>query len=152
MRCQRKRAVWSRGCGGCSTRGNRQCIKCTLHKIPMLQTGSNRSKKVQERQKAECNKDAHNKPIPSLFCTDPAHQVIQPGHQTRRARDAAIDARQRLALQTKTLIDSIRLAQHAVDHVVTVIDAPALLQHVFSFGSFWIRSVVGIDIRAYVRQ
>lgn len=76
--------------------------------------------KVQKRQKAKRNKTPHDNPISSLLRTDPPNQTIQSRHLACRPRNPAINTSQRFPLQSKTLINRIRLAQHIIRHIMTI--------------------------------
>ncbi|KFY35740.1 hypothetical protein V494_05644 [Pseudogymnoascus sp. VKM F-4513 (FW-928)] len=75
--------------------------------------------------------------------------TIQARHLRRRALNPSLNPRQRLALQPKLLIHRIRLAQHAISHVMRVLDAVALAEHVVGLGGGG-GGMVGVDVGADV--
>lgn len=55
-------------------------------------------------------------------------------------------------MQLEAVVDGIGLAQHAVRHVVAVVDAISLLEHVLGLGSFGVVGSVLIDIGPHIGQ
>lgn len=106
------------------------------------------SPKEEQRQTAKRNEQTQNNPIPPLLTPNPPHQPIDPRNLRCRSRDPALDTRQALPLQPEILIHRIRLTQHAIRHIMTVIDPPSLIQHILRLGLLGVRSR---PVRAYVR-
>lgn len=71
---------------------------------------------------------------------------------TRRADDPPVDVGQRFSLQAEALVDGVSLAQDAVDHVMTVVDTAALVEHVVRLSSFGVVGSVGVNVGANVRE
>jgi hypothetical protein len=79
------------------------------------------SLKVQKQQETQRNEHAQYDGIPPLLGTNPINQIIDAGKLRRGIGDAPINARQRLPLQRKTVIDRIRLAQHTICDLMAII-------------------------------
>ena len=101
--------------------------------------------KIKKYKHAYSNKDSQDNAIPSSLIAYPLYQPIDTGDLTCSTNNSSIDAGQRLALQCEALVDSVGLAEDAVDHVVAVIDMAAFLEHVFGFqlGRVIISSITG---------
>ena len=87
-------------------------------------------------EKAECDETPQYNTVSPLFGADPTHKVIDARNLARRTNDPPVDARQRLALQPKTLVHRISLAQDTVCHVVAIVNLPPLIEHVVGFCRF----------------
>lgn len=87
-----------------------------------------------EQKEAKGDKRAHDDAVPPLLGRDTPNKRVDARHLARRQRDPPVDVGQRLALDAKVLVDRVRLAEDAVHHVVAVVDAAALAQHVLGLG------------------
>jgi hypothetical protein len=120
---------------------------------PSRKTPAPRSPEKEQDQHTQGNKTRQNNPIPPPLGPNPINQPINARHLTRRPDNAAIDTGQGLALDGKGLVDGIGLTEHAVHHVVAVVDAAALLQHVVGLGRLGrVGAAVGVDVGAHVRE
>jgi hypothetical protein len=105
-----------------------------------------------EDDEAEGDEAAHDDAVPPLLGRYPANERVDAGHLARGDVDAAVDARERLALQVEAVVDGVRLAQHAVDDAVAVVDAAALVGHVVGLGGLRVRGAVLVDVGAHVGE
>ncbi|VUC36023.1 unnamed protein product [Clonostachys rosea] len=76
----------------------------------------------------------------------PADQRVDAGHLGSGQVDSSVNARQSLPLRKEAVVDSVRLAQHAVYDAVAVVDAPALVRHVVRLGSLRVARAVGVNV------
>ena len=107
---------------------------------------------VQQHQEAEPNETSQDNRIPPLLGSDLPHQIVHSGHLAGRADNPAVDACQSFTLDPEVLVDGIGLAEYAVHHVMTVVDPPALLEHVVCLSCAGIRCAVGINIGADIGE
>lgn len=110
------------------------------------------SHEEKEEDEAECDEAAHDEPVSPLPCRYPPDQRVDARHLTRRQCDPPVDACQRLVLEIEAVVDGIRLAEHAVRHVVAVIDARPFVQHVLCLGFGGIALAVLVDIGTDIGQ
>lgn len=110
------------------------------------------SPEIEEHQATKRDKASQYNPIPPLLRPYPPKQTINPRNLTRSAHNPPINTRQRLPLRPKVFVHRIRLAQHPIGHAVTIIDAPALVEHVFRLGGFRVRGAVSVDVGADVGE
>jgi len=108
------------------------------------------SHKVQQREETECDKTPKNNAISPLLGSDSSNQPINARHLTGYANNPPINVRQCFPLLPKTLVDRIRLSQHAIYYTVAALDPLSFIQHVICFGRFRIRGTVGRDVIADV--
>lgn len=66
--------------------------------------------------------------------------------------DSSVDAGQGLALQVETVVNGVRLAKNTVGHVVAVVNAVALLEHIVGLGGLGVVLAVFINVGADVGQ
>ncbi len=104
------------------------------------------SAEVEQHQEAKGDEAAQDDAVPPPLRPDPRDESVDAGDLCGRRGDASIDARQRLPLDAKVLIDGVGLGQDAVDHVVALVEAPALLEHVFRLRLGRVRAAEGIDV------
>lgn len=105
-----------------------------------------------QHQETDSNETPQDEGIPPPLGANLSNQRIHPGDFARSAHDPPIDTSQGLALDAKVLIDSVGLAQHAVHHVMALVEVPALFEHVFRLGGGGVRRAVGVDVGAHVRE
>lgn len=105
-----------------------------------------------EEDEAKRDKAAHNNTVSSLLCRYPANQCVDTGHLARSQCNPALNVGQRLALQSKAIVDRIRLAQDAIRHGMAVVNAVALLEHVFCLGSLGVVGAVLVNVGADIGQ
>ncbi len=101
---------------------------------------------IKEQQEAKGNKGPHNDPIPPLLRRDPSYETIQTRDLRCSPRNPPVDTRQRFPLQPETLIHGIRLAEHPVCHIVTIVYPTPFIQHVIRLRRLGVTGAVGIDI------
>jgi hypothetical protein len=106
------------------------------------------SSEIEEHEQTKRNERPQHNSIPPLLRPNPPNQPIDPRNLAHHPNDPPIDARQHLPLHPKTLIDRVRLTQHAIRHIMAVIDASPLVEHVFCFGCGGIAGAVGVDVGA----
>jgi hypothetical protein len=110
------------------------------------------SPEEEQYQHTQRNKTRQNNAIPPPLRPNPIDQPINPRHLTRRPNNPTINTRQRLPLHAKRLVHGIGLAEHTIHHVVAVVDAAALLQHVLGLGFSGVGAAVGVDVGAHVGE
>lgn len=101
---------------------------------------------VKNHQKTKPNETAQDNRIPPLLGPDFAHQVVHTRYLTGSANNTTVNAREGLTLHAEVLINGISLAQHAVNHIVTVVNAATLLEHVLLFSCTWVRCAIGVNV------
>ena len=71
-----------------------------------------------------------------------------------RPDDPPIDIGQSFPLDSKILIDGIRLTQNTINHVVAIVDSTPFVQHILCFGRLGIIATrsISVDIGPYIRQ
>lgn len=79
------------------------------------------SQKVQKHQAAERNEAPQDYAIPPLLRPNSRHQPINARDLSYYSSDSPSDTLQLLPLQSKAFVHSIRLRQHAIRHVVTIV-------------------------------
>ena len=108
-----------------------------------------RSQEEPKNEEAQGYERAHDDTVPPLLGRYPPNQRVDPRHLRGGEGDAAVDARERLGLEAETVAHGVRLAEHAVGHVVAAVDAPALLQHVLCLGRLRVARAVGVNVVAH---
>ena len=106
--------------------------------------------KVHEDQEAKGNETAHDYTIPPLLVAYPAYQAVDSGHLTSRSNYATVDAGERLPLDTELLVDGVCLCEDGIRHIVTVVYATALVEHIVCLCLLGVLCSVGIDVIADV--
>ena len=106
------------------------------------------SHKPKQQQKTQRNKTPQYNPVPPLLRPNPPNQTIKPRYLTSRPNNPPINARQRLPLRPKTLIDRIRLTQHPVRNAMAPVDPIPLVKHVVCLGVFGVRVAVSGNVGA----
>lgn len=107
---------------------------------------------VKQHQETEPNKASQDNRISPLLRPDLGHEVVHARDLTGSTDNAPVNTGESFTLHTKVLVYRICLAEHAVHHVVAVLDSATLLKHVFSLGSTGIRCAVGINIGAHIGE
>jgi hypothetical protein len=128
-----------------------------ISSIPLIpafipQTPWRSSPKKKQDQHTKRYERSQYDPIPPPLRPNPIDQPINPRHLARRPGNSPINARQRLPLHAKPLIDRIRLAEHTIHHIVTVVDPAPLLQHVLGLCLGGVGGAVGVDVGADVGE
>jgi hypothetical protein len=105
-----------------------------------------RSRQEPEQQKAERDKATHDYAVSPFPRRDLADEGVQAGDLARGERDAPVDVGEGLALHGKVLLGGVRLRQHRVYHVVAIVDAAPLVQHVLGLGGLGVAGPVGVNV------
>lgn len=108
--------------------------------------------KVHEDQEAKGNETAHDYTIPPLLVAYPAYQAVDTRYLTSRSDYATVDAGERLPLDPELLVDGVCLCKDGISHVVTVVYATALVEHVVCLCLLGVLCSVGIDVIANIGQ
>lgn len=104
----------------------------------------------EQHQTAQRNETSQYNTIPPLLRPNPLHQPIDAWDLGSSTRDPPLYTDQALPLYAKVLVHGVCLAQHAVRHVVAVVYAPSLVQHVVCLGCF--SRAVGADVGADIGE
>lgn len=111
------------------------------------------SPEPQQYQEAYSDEGAEYDTVPSLLAPNSLHQAIDARYLCCSSRNPPLNADQALPLQTEALIDSIRLAEHTVGHVVGAIQPVSFLQHVLGLLSFRVLGdSIGGDVLADIGE
>ncbi len=110
------------------------------------------SHKIQQHQKAESNETPQNNAISPLLRPNPPNQTINPRNLARSSHYPPINTSNRLALYSKLLIDSVRLAQHPIRYTVAIVYPPPLIEHIVCFCVGRVGAAVGGDVGADVGE
>lgn len=107
---------------------------------------------VKQHQETEANEASQDNRISPLLRPDLGHEVVHARNLTGGTDNAPVNAGKSFTLHAKILVNRICLAEHAVHHIVAVLDSAALLKHVFSLGGTRVRCAVGINIGAHIGE
>lgn len=96
--------------------------------------GARTLSKQKQHQATDPNETTQDESIPPPLGADLPNQRIHARDFARSAHNPPVDTSQGLALDAKVLVDGVGLAQHAVHHVVALVEVSALLEHVLRLG------------------
>lgn len=110
------------------------------------------SHEEEEEKETKGNKAPHNNTISPLPRRYSVNQGIHPRYPTRSHCNPSINTRQRLPLHEKAIIDRVRLAQHAIHHVVATVNVVPLIEHVLRLRRLGIIRAVVADVGLHIGE
>lgn len=105
-----------------------------------------------QHQKAEPDETSKDHSISSLLVANLADQIIHARHVAGSTDNAPVNVCDGFTLNSKVLIDSVCLTQHAVNHIMAVVDSAPLFEHVVGLRGGGVRCAVGINVGADIGE